>query len=160
VRAVERSGAISHVVIATSDDGEASATMSERRVNFGFLSTAEITLKVAPAVRACAKSRLYAIASRDVAKAAAWAATNAPDAIAYGSYDALLADPLVDAVYVPLPTRIRNEWLIKAGARRQARVRRKADGRRPRGGARGVPRQQCAVYGRHDVVPLDSDARR
>jgi xylose dehydrogenase (NAD/NADP) len=84
------------------------------RVNFGILSTAEITQKVAPAILACEKSCLYAVASRDLKKAQEWAAKNAPEAKAFGSYDELLADVNVHAVYVPLPTRIRNEWLIKA----------------------------------------------
>jgi len=41
--------------------------------------------------------------------------TNTPDP-RYGSYDELLADPGVDAVYVPLPTGVRKEWVIKAAA--------------------------------------------
>lgn len=53
-----------------------------------------------------------AIASRSLEKAQAWAkARNIPRA--YGSYDELLADSDIDAVYIPLPTSLKKEWAIK-----------------------------------------------
>ena len=59
---------------------------------------------------------LAAVASRDLAKAAAFA-KEWGFAKAYGSYDELLADPEIDAVYVPLPTSMRREWVVKAAQR-------------------------------------------
>ena len=63
-----------------------------RAVKWGILSTANINRKVIPAARASAKVELTAVASRDEARAAAYARTwSIPRA--YGSYEALLADP-------------------------------------------------------------------
>ena len=56
---------------------------------------------------------LAAVASRDLAKAEAFAKANG-FAKAYGSYAELLADPDIDAVYIPLPTRGRGDWVIEA----------------------------------------------
>ena len=77
--------------------------MAERKVRWGVLSTAKIgTVKVIPALAKTRHCEVVAIASRslDAAQAAA-----GPLAIpkAYGSYDELLADPDIDAVYNPLP---------------------------------------------------------
>jgi predicted dehydrogenase len=58
-------------------------------------------------------SAVTAIASRDRAKADA-AAAKLGIATAYGSYDALLADPNIDAVYIPLPNHLHAPWTIRA----------------------------------------------
>ena len=55
-------------------------------------------------------------ASRSLDKAEAWArAHEVPKA--YGSYEALLDDPDIDAVYIPLPTAMHKEWTVKAAAK-------------------------------------------
>src|SRR5579863_660156 len=88
-------------------------TMS-RKLRWGVLSTAAIGLKkVIPAMQLGQYSRVTAIASRNLATARA-----AADALgietAYGSYEALLADPDVDAIYNPLPNQYHVPWTIKA----------------------------------------------
>ena len=71
-------------------------------MRWGILSTAEITLKVAPALQAANDSQLVAIASRSLDKAQAWADKHCPAAKAYGSYEELINDDNVEAVYIPL----------------------------------------------------------
>ena len=83
-------------------------------LRWGILSTAEIArTKVIPGLRRAARCSVVAIASRDEARAATVAAElGIPRA--YGSYEALLADPEVDAVYIPLPNHLHAEWTIAA----------------------------------------------
>jgi predicted dehydrogenase len=86
--------------------------MSELR--WGVLSTAKIAReKVIPGIKGAQRSRLVAIASRDRARAKAVAADAGIERV-HESYDALLADPEVDAVYVPLPNHLHAEWSIAA----------------------------------------------
>lgn len=83
-------------------------------VRWGVLSTADIALKkVIPGLRRSARSEVLAIASREDGKSAA-AAAKLEIPRSYGSYDALLADPDVDAVYIPLPNHLHAEWTIAA----------------------------------------------
>jgi predicted dehydrogenase len=83
-------------------------------VRWGVLSTAAIgTEKVIPAIQRAEGCEVVAIASRDAARAAAAAAALGIDR-AHGSYDALLADPEVDAVYNPLPNHLHHEWSVAA----------------------------------------------
>ncbi len=84
------------------------------RVRWGILSTARIgTEKVIPAMQAGQHCEIVAIASRDGDKARA-AAQRLGIPRAYGSYEELLADPEVDAVYNPLPNHLHVLWSIKA----------------------------------------------
>lgn len=83
-------------------------------VRWGVLGAANIALKkVIPAMQRGRMSRVVAIASRDLAKARA-----AADALdiprAYGSYEELLADSDVEAVYNPLPNHLHVPWSIRA----------------------------------------------
>jgi predicted dehydrogenase len=83
-------------------------------VRWGVLSTAAIGLKkVLPAMQQCRVARIDAIASRDLPKAQA-AAASLGIARAYGSYEELLADPAIDAIYNPLPNQLHVPWTIKA----------------------------------------------
>jgi predicted dehydrogenase len=83
-------------------------------VNWGIISTALIgTAKVIPAMQKSKHCRIQAIASRDLALAQKWAKQlGIPKA--YGSYEALLADPEIEAVYNPLPNHLHVPWSIKA----------------------------------------------
>lgn len=83
-------------------------------VRWGVLGAANIALKkVIPAMQRGRMSRVVAIASRDLAKARA-----AADALdiprAYGSYEELLADAEIEAVYNPLPNHLHVPWSIRA----------------------------------------------
>jgi predicted dehydrogenase len=83
-------------------------------VRWGVLSTASIgTEKVIPAMQRAEGCEVVAIASRDSARAAEAAADLGIDR-SYGSYDDLLADPDIDAVYNPLPNHLHREWSVAA----------------------------------------------
>jgi len=85
-----------------------------KKLRWGVLSTASIGLrKVIPAMQRGQYSSVVAIASRDLAKAKQ-AATVASIPQAYGSYEELLADPNVDAIYNPLPNQLHIPWTIKS----------------------------------------------
>jgi predicted dehydrogenase len=84
------------------------------KIRWGVLSTAAIGLKkVIPGMQRGEYSTVVAIASRDLASARA-AAEQLGIARAYGSYEELLADPNVDAIYNPLPNHLHVPWTIKA----------------------------------------------
>ncbi len=83
-------------------------------LRWGILSTADIArTKVIPGMRRAARTEVTAIASRDGARARQVAAElSIPTA--HDSYEALLADPTVDAVYIPLPNHLHAEWTLAA----------------------------------------------
>lgn len=84
------------------------------KVRWGVLSTANIGLKkVLPAMQRGQFCEIAAIGSRDLAAARA-AAAELGIPKAYGSYEALLADPEIDAIYNPLPNHLHVPWSIKA----------------------------------------------
>ena len=83
-------------------------------LRWGILSTANIaTEKVIPGIRRAARNEIVAIASRD-GETARRVADRLSIPRAHGSYEALLADPDVDAVYIPLPNHLHAEWTIAA----------------------------------------------
>ena len=85
----------------------------DSRVKWGIVSTANINQKVIPGAQASDKVDLVGVASRDRARAEAYAREwEIPRA--YGSYEALLADPDVEAVYISLPNTMHAEWSVKA----------------------------------------------
>src|ERR1044072_684664 len=85
-----------------------------KKVALGVLGVAKIaTEKVIPAMQRGQWSEVRAIASRDLARAEAAArALGIPKA--YGSYEELLADPEIEAVYNPLPNHLHVPWTLKA----------------------------------------------
>jgi len=88
--------------------------MSAGVVRWGILSTANIGVrKVIPATQKAERCEVVAIASRD-AERATRAAEKLAIPNAHGSYEALLADPDVDAVYIPLPNHEHAAWTIAA----------------------------------------------
>ncbi len=85
-----------------------------KKIRWGVLSTANIGLKkVLPAMQKGQFTIVSAIASRDLEKARKAAAILDIDT-AYGSYEELLADPNIDAIYNPLPNNMHVPWTIKA----------------------------------------------
>ena len=83
------------------------------RLRWGLLSTARINRLIIPAVRASERSEVTAVASRSVEKGRAYAAEwNIPHV--HANYDALLNDPTVDVIYIPLPNSLHVEWTIRA----------------------------------------------
>jgi D-xylose 1-dehydrogenase (NADP+, D-xylono-1,5-lactone-forming) len=82
-------------------------------LRLGLLSTANINLKLLGGVRAAEGVEAVAVASRDAERAEAFAAEHGLGR-AHGSYEALLADPEVDAVYIPLPNSLHVPWSIRA----------------------------------------------
>ena len=84
------------------------------KVRWGILGTAKIALtKVIPAMQRSEWCEIAAIASRDPSKARAAAGElNIPNA--YGSYEELLADKSIEAVYNPLPNNLHVAWTVKA----------------------------------------------
>jgi predicted dehydrogenase len=83
-------------------------------LRWGILSTAGIAAeKTIPGIRRAARCEGVAIGSRDVVRAQAVADRHGIPRV-HGSYEALLADPDVDAVYVPLPNHLHAEWTIAA----------------------------------------------
>jgi predicted dehydrogenase len=84
------------------------------RVRWGVLSTARIAReKVVPGMRKASNVEVVALASRSLERARE-AAAELRIPRAHGSYEALLQDPEVDAVYVPLPNNLHVDWSIAA----------------------------------------------
>jgi D-xylose 1-dehydrogenase (NADP+, D-xylono-1,5-lactone-forming) len=84
-----------------------------KAVTWGIVSTADINRKLIPGAHASPKVDLVAVASRDGARAEAYAKEWGIER-AYGSYEALLADPEIEAVYISLPNTLHCEWSIRA----------------------------------------------
>lgn len=84
-----------------------------KTLNWGLLSTAKINRALIKPLRASKRTRLLGIASRSQASADAYAREwGIPRA--YGSYEAMLADPEIDVVYNSLPNHLHAEWTVKA----------------------------------------------
>src|SRR5690349_14240586 len=87
--------------------------MDNTPVKWGIVSTADINRKVIPGAKESPKVDLLGVASRDGARAQAYASEwDIPRA--YGSYEELLADPDIEAVYISLPNTMHVEWSIKS----------------------------------------------
>jgi predicted dehydrogenase len=93
-----------------------------KKLRVGFCSTAGIGRKNWKAILNSGNCTVAAVASRDVDKSLKFIDDCqrefpfAETPRAFGSYDALIADPAVDAVYVPLPTALRKDWVLRAAA--------------------------------------------
>ena len=94
--------------------------MTGNKLRWGFLSTALIGGKNWKAIRNSGNSTVVAVASRNLEKSRKFIAAceaEAPMEVppkAFGSYEELLASSEADAVYIPLPTGLRKEWVIRA----------------------------------------------
>lgn len=87
----------------------------QKILRWGILSTARINRAMITALRATKRNQMTAIASRSLENAREFAGQwKIPSA--YSSYEALLADPNIDVVYIPLPNHMHVEWVLKAAA--------------------------------------------
>ena len=84
-----------------------------RTLGWGLLGTARINRALIPAIRAASRSRLVGVASRTADRCASYAAEWGIET-AYPSYDAMLADPAIDVVYIPLPNHLHVDWTLRA----------------------------------------------
>ncbi|MBW8349594.1 Gfo/Idh/MocA family oxidoreductase [Bacillus sp. IITD106] len=88
--------------------------MSDKKVRWGIISTASIGKRsVIPGIQESERNEVVAVASRSLENAKSFA-HELGIAKAYGSYEELLNDPEIDAVYIPLPNHLHKEWTIKA----------------------------------------------
>lgn len=85
-------------------------------ISVAVVSTAEIAKnKVIPALQSADTTSLVAISSRDKSRAQAFVDEQCKDPNCVGmTHDEVLSSPSIDAVYVPLPSRVRNEFILKA----------------------------------------------
>ena len=83
------------------------------KLHWGLLSTARINSAVIPPIRLSPRSELVGVASREQSKADAYAQTHDLPR-AYGTYEAMLADPAINVIYNPLPNHLHAEWTVKA----------------------------------------------
>src|SRR5258708_1914600 len=87
--------------------------MADKKIRWGVFSTSRIGRRVIPAIQEARNCEVVAISSRDLDRAQAAAKElNIPKA--YGSYEAMLADPAIDAIYNPLPNDQHGPWSIRA----------------------------------------------
>ena len=85
-----------------------------KRVNWGVIGTAGIARGCTiPGMQLAENCNLYAVAGRSMEKAKVYQEEFGFE-VAYDSYEALLADPEVEAVYIPLPNELHYEWTLKA----------------------------------------------
>jgi predicted dehydrogenase len=87
-------------------------------LRIGILGCANIAKQFARDVAACSAVRIVAVASRNAGTASAFAAAQGIERH-YGSYEALLDDADVDAIYLPLPNSLHAQWAIKAAEARK-----------------------------------------
>jgi xylose dehydrogenase (NAD/NADP) len=80
---------------------------------WGILSTARIAQRIVEGARASEDAQIVAVGSRDLARAQAYASEHGIERV-HGSYEDLLADPEVDAVYIPLPNSLHVPWSVRA----------------------------------------------
>jgi predicted dehydrogenase len=82
-------------------------------VRWGILSTARINQRLIEAARSSAIAEVVAVGGRDPERAETYARENGIER-AYASYDDVLADPDLDAVYISLPNSLHTDWSIRA----------------------------------------------
>ncbi|XAR62224.1 D-xylose 1-dehydrogenase (NADP(+)) [Bertholletia excelsa] len=95
--------------------------MAEVPIRFGILGCANIARKVARAISFDPNAALHAVGSRSIEKATKFAADNGlPQSVKlYGSYEGVLDDLEIDAVYVPLPTSLHILWAVLAAQKKK-----------------------------------------
>ena len=128
-------------------------------VAWGVLSTARIGARLVEAARQTDDAEIVAVASRTEASAQAFAdAHGIPRA--HGSYEALLADPDVEAVYIPLPNSMHVDWSVRALQAGKHVLCEKPLDRRPEQVARRVRRRRAGRARAERSVHVAPAARR
>jgi predicted dehydrogenase len=130
--------------------------MNENPFRYGILGTAGIARKNWRAIRDTGNSAVAAVASRDAERSRQFVAEcqsrlpfqHTPEAL--GSYEALLEDRDVEAVYIPLPTGLRKEWVLRAAAAGKHVICEK-----PCGLTAGDVREMIAACEQHGVQFMD-----
>lgn len=89
--------------------------MTASKIRWGLLSTARINDRMITAVGLSARSEILAVASRDPEHAREYSAARGIPR-AHGTYEEVIADPEIDAVYISLPNSLHAEWAIRAAA--------------------------------------------
>lgn len=93
--------------------------MKKEMVNWGVMGCADIAEKaLIPGILKANNAKFYAISGRRTSKLKHFAKAFHPEKV-YDSYEALLEDPKVDAVYIPLPNALHCEWTIKAAKKKK-----------------------------------------
>ena len=82
-------------------------------IRWGILSTARIAERIVEGARLSETAQIVAVGSRDRTRAQAYASEHGIERV-HGSYEDLLADPEVDAIYIPLPNSLHVPWSVKA----------------------------------------------
>ena len=86
---------------------------TDRQIRWGILSTARVATRVCRAIHRAEGSEVVAVASRDAERARRWASERGIGR-SYGSYEQLLGDEELDAIYIALPPSMHAEWTILA----------------------------------------------
>lgn len=91
------------------------ATSTQTPVRFGIIGCADIARKLCRAIDLAPNAVLSAVASRSLEKAASFARANncSTEVKIYGSYEGVIEDPTIDAIYLPLPTSLHVKWALK-----------------------------------------------
>ncbi len=87
--------------------------MRNQALRWGLLSTARINRAVIPPIQLSPQHELVAVGSRNEARAREFARKWGIPRV-YGTYEALLADPEIDVIYIPLPNSMHAEWTVRA----------------------------------------------
>ncbi|NLK86126.1 MAG: Gfo/Idh/MocA family oxidoreductase [Clostridiaceae bacterium] len=94
--------------------------MKKTVVNWGVIGCAGIAEKsVIPGILAANNAKLYAVSSRKAGGRLDEFRDRFSPVMAYGSYEELLDDPRIDAVYIPLPNALHYEWTVKAAEKKK-----------------------------------------
>ncbi|KAG9139033.1 hypothetical protein Leryth_023952 [Lithospermum erythrorhizon] len=95
--------------------------MVETQIRFGILGCAKVGRKMCRALELAPNTTLYAIGSRSIETASRFSSENfLPSSVKlYGSYEAVLDDPEVDAVYMPLPASLHLKWAVLAAEKKK-----------------------------------------
>jgi D-xylose 1-dehydrogenase (NADP+, D-xylono-1,5-lactone-forming) len=97
------------------DCDQARMSMADKPVHWGLLSTARINERMIPCIRRSERCQLLALASRMETTAMSYAKKWAIPR-AYGTYEEMLADTDIDAVYISVPNSLHAEWAVRCAA--------------------------------------------
>ncbi|KAL9245050.1 hypothetical protein vseg_018748 [Gypsophila vaccaria] len=96
-------------------------TSTPEPIRFGILGCADIGRKLSRAIALSTRATVHALGSRSLSKAESYAAANSLPRTTklYGSYEGVLDDAEVEAVYIPLPTSLHLRWAVAAARKRK-----------------------------------------